>query len=263
MLLSLLFCINSFAEIIDVTIDNPSEWRAYDSKKWSGDTVRFLCPMYVTNNYFSNQLSIATQRLYSPTNQCEPGSAAMITMQSHNSSAQVSLTGVSGYHRVAERIDGLVAKISDYNVWQFISADGWHGTREDVMQPPSVDGDSTHTLLVCAWNLEYYLVENLGTGFGPDNQEQHELQRTKIQKALNKINADIYAFCEVEQGQSALSELAGVMGDNYTFINDGGVPYSSYIKVGYVYDSTKVETIGTLQNNNTSYQHRKKMITFR
>ncbi len=263
MLLSLVFCINSFAEIIDVTIDNPSEWKAYDSKQWSGDTVRFLCPMYVTNNYVANQLSISPQRLYSPTNLCEPSSEAMILMQSHNASAQVALTGISDYHRVAERIDGLVAKISNYSVWQFISADRWYGTREDVMLPPSVDGDSTHSLLVCAWNLEYYLVENFGTGFGPYNQEQHDRQRTKISEALNKINADIYAFCEVEQGQSALRELAGMSGSNYTFINDGGTANGSYIKVGYVYDSTKVETVGALQNNNTDYLHRKKMITFR
>ena len=251
------------AKIVTVSISDADRWSYGDMMAYSGDTVRFESPMFVMNNYYSDRLIIAPRRIYSPTNQFLPGSDEMLELQSLNSKAQVTLYGVSEYHRMAERISGLTVKVIASNQWQFISADGWTGTREDLMVPPSVDGDSIHNLLVCIWNLEYYLVENFGTGFGPENQAQHNEQRTKILKALRQINADIYGFCEIEQGQSALRELADSLGSNYTFINDGGTPFSSYVKVGYVYDSTKVEPVGPLQNNNTGVSQRKKMITFR
>jgi len=253
----------SNATIHNVDIANPQQWRVYEMFKYVGDTVLFDCPMYVINNYYSGQLTIAPQRLYSPTNQCMPGSQDMLNMQAMNSYTTASLNSISDYHRIAEQIDGLKVKVLSSDSWQYISADRWTGMREHVMVPPSVDGDSIHNLLVCVWNLEYYLAENFGTGFGPDNLEQHKRQQTKILKALRKINADIYGFCEIEQGQSALKELSDSLGNNYTYINDGGVPFSSYVKVGYVYDSTKVEVVGLLQNIDSYYQHRKKMITFR
>ncbi len=262
-LLFLLSSIVSYGTIHNVDIPNPQQWRAYDMFKYSGDTVHFDCPIYVVNNYYGGQLSVSPQRLYSPTNQCLPGTQEMLNMQTMNTYCLATLTSVSNYHRIAERIDGLTVRVVNSGSWQYISADNWTGTRHHTMQPPSVDGDSIHTLLVCAWNLEYYLVENLGTGFGPNDTEQHNRQRTKILSALRKINADIYGFCEIEQGQSALKELSDSLGNNYTFINDGGISYSSYVKVGYVYDSTKVEVVGPLQNNDMLYLHRKKMIVFR
>ena len=258
-----IFIAGTQAKIIDLNITDAEAWRVSHMDDYIGDTVHFIQPIYILNNYYSDYLTVSTRHLYSPTNQCLPGSSQMATLNSNNNYSQATLTGVGGYHRMTERIDGLVAKITNYNQWQYISADKWSGTRDDYMLPPSVDGDSTHRLLICAWNLEYYLAQNFGTGFGPDDAEAHHRQQTKILKALRLINADIYGFLEIEQGQAALQELSDSLGNKYTFVNDHGVAYSSYVKVGYVYDSTKVEVVGALQNNDVMVSHRKKMITFR
>jgi predicted extracellular nuclease len=131
----------------------------------------------------------------------------------------------------------------------------------------AIDMRGEHTLLVCCMNLEYYLVENWGTGYGPDNQSEHNKQRAKVSKALAKINADLYGFVEIEQGQSALAELAADLSKNtgrkFSYINDGGSPSGSYTKAGYVYCSDALEPHGSLRYNNEGVDNRKKTQAFR
>lgn len=248
-----------------ITINEPDRWTTTDINKYIGKTVKFASPMYVVNNYynFSNRLTIAPRRIYSPTNQCLPGSSEMAALITSNYTCQITLSNINDYHRIGEKINGLQVKIDAAGQWEYISADSWQGTRDDALLPPSVDGDSVHRLLVCAWNLEYYLTQSFGTGFGPDNQEQHNLQRHKIMQALRLINADIFGLIEIEQGQGALKELTDSLGGNYIFIDDKGYADGSYTKVGYIYDSTKVEPYGDLFNDDNILRNRKKMQIFR
>lgn len=262
-ILSILTTISSQAKIIDLSITDAEAWRVSNMDQYVGDTVRFIQPVYIINNYYSNSPTVSVRYLYQPSNMCLPGTVELSKMATANEQSQATLSGINEYHRMGERIDGLVARINSYSNWQYISADSWWGNRDNFSTPPSVDNNDTHTLLICAWNLEYYLVDNLGTGFGPENKEEHIRQRRKILSALHLINADIYGFMEVEQGQSALKELSDSLGPDFTYIDDKTTAYSSFTKVGFVYDSTKVEPIGQLQNNNQFTTHRKKMITFR
>jgi predicted extracellular nuclease len=115
-------------------------------------------------------------------------------------------------------------------------------------------------------NHEYYLVQNLGTGYGADSKAENEKQRAKVSKALAKVNADIYGFVEIEQGQSALAEIAADLtrntGRRFTYINDGGSASGSYTKAGYVYCSDKVQPHGNMRHNNEGVTNRKKMQAF-
>ena len=109
-------------------------------------------------------------------------------------------------------------------------------------------------------------MENLGTGYGADSYAEHQKQRAKVSAALAKINADIYGFVEIEQGQSALAEIASDLtkntGRRFSYINDGGSASGSYTKAGYVYCSDKVQPYGNIRQNNEGVNNRKKTQAF-
>ena len=262
-------CIHlSVLAVTQVSISDPETWRYTDLKKYVGQTVQFDVPFYVCNNY--NSLLISPRRTYSPTNQALPLSAEYSSILSLNSQGSVTLTGVSGYHRLGERLHNLTVKVNSQNSVSLVSCD-WRGnTRADLekgIDLEAIDMRGEHTLLVCCMNLEYYLVENWGTGYGPDNQSEHTKQRAKVSKALAKINADLYGFVEIEQGQSALAELASDLSKNtgrkFSYINDGGSASGSYTKAGYVYCSDVLEPHGSLRYNNEGVDNRKKTQAFR
>lgn len=79
------------------------------------------------------------------------------------------------------------------------------------------------------------------------------------------IDADIYGLIELEEGQNALAKLVGSMNDatapgRYAYINDGGLPDGTYIKVGYLYRTDKVTPYLNLKENTgpPSSKYRKK-----
>lgn len=253
-----------------VHITNPDTWSAKELSNYVGQTIRFDVPFYICNNYSYKQSSyiISPRRIYSPTNQTLPGSLAYQTIVSANQTGEITLTGINEYHRMGEQIIGLTVRVNSTTSISAVGSQTFKGnTRADMEAGmPSVDLRGKHNLLVCAMNLEYYLVDNLGTGFGPDNTTASNKQHTKIMAALSHIPADIFGFVEVEQGQAALKKLATSLstltGRNYSYINDGGSSYGSYTKSGYVYCTETVEPYGNLTSNNTAVSNRKKMIAF-
>lgn len=255
--------------VTQVSIPDPDTWRYTDLKKYIGQTVQFDVPFYVCNNY--NSITISPRRTYSPTNQALPLSAEYNSILSLNSQGSVTLTGVSGYHRLGERLHNLTVKVNSQTSVSLVSCD-WRGnTRADMekgIDLESIDMRGEHTLLVCCMNLEYYLVENLGSGsMGPKTREAHQKQRAKVSKALAKINADLYGFVEIELGQSALAELASDLtkntGRQFAYIDDGSSAKGTYTKAGYVYCSEVLEPHGGLRYNDEGVDNRKKTQAFR
>ena len=251
-----------------VHISNPETWTYSELKQYVGQTVQFDVPFYVCNNY--SGLTISPRRTYSPTNQALPLSDNYYSILSLNSTGNITLNNVSGYHRLGERLHNLTVKVNSTNNVSFVSCDWQGNTRADMEMGPdydAIDMRGKHTLLVCCMNLEYYLVENLGSGsMGPKTREAHQKQRAKVSKALAKINADLYGFVEIEQGQSALAEIASDLNKNtgrkFSYVDDGGSASGTYTKSGFVYCSDVLEPYGKLRENNTGVQNRKKTQAF-
>ena len=250
-----------------VHISDPETWTYSELKQYVGQTVTFDVPFYVCNNY--SGLTISPRRTYSPTNQALPLSNEYYSILSLNDNGSVKLSGVSDYHRLGERLHELTVKVNSQTSVAFVSCNWQGNTREDMEKGYDMSAVSKYgipSLIVCTMNLEYYLVENLGTGYGPEDQTAHQKQRTKVSKALAIINADIYGFVEIEQGQSALAELAADLtkntGRNFSYINDGGSPSGSYTKSGFIYCTDKVMPYGKLRENNTGVKNRKKTQAF-
>ena len=263
-----LLCGSAVAQTV-VHIDDAENWRYTELKSYVGQTIRFSVPMYVTNNYNSNSLTISPRRIYSPTNQTYPMSAEYNQLLTNNAYGVITLTNVSGYHRIGEQMVNLTVKVNSSNSVSLQSCEWVGNTREDMqkgfdMRAVSKLGDPS--LIVCTINLEYYLVENFGTGYGPDSYSEHQKQRAKVSQALATINADLYGFVEIEQGQGALAELAADLtkntGRTFDYINDGGSPSGSYTKAGFVYCTDKLIPYGKLRENNTGVNNRKKTQAF-
>ena len=252
-----------------ITITDPDLWTTTEMSQFVGKEVQFTTPFYVTNNSKTGQLTIAPRRIFNPTNQALPLSTDYHSILSLNEQGTLTLTNVSGYHRIDERVHNLKVKVNSYNSLSFISGD-WRGnTRADMEKGYDLEVINTrgeHTLLVCYMNLEYYLVDNFGTGYGPDDAAAHTKQRNKTSQALAKINADIYALVEIQTGQGALAELAADLtkntGRNFTYINDGSTTDGSYTKSGYIYCTDVVTPHGNMQHNDTYVQNRKKVQGF-
>ena len=273
----LLFGAGIQAKVYTIDVPDPMTWTTDAlAARSEGDTVLFNVPVIVNRNYGATGLTVSVRRIFSPTNQiypkCTPESSnclaeEYITLMTLNSKAPFTLTGC-GYHRNGERLMNLKAVVTGSLQLKFVSGT-WanYNTRDQVEHSvPSVDLRGTHNVLVCGANLEYYLVENLGTGYGPDSYSEHQKQRTKVKKALAEIGADLYGLVEIEQGQAALAEIASdltsLTGHPYDYINDGGGANGSYTKSGYVYRSDRLQPFGLLKSNNTVVQNRKKVQGF-
>ncbi len=251
----------------EVTIKDPATWTTNELSAYRGQTITFTTPFYVCNNY--NGLTISPRRTFIPTNQARPLSKEYYNLISANSTGEITLTGVNGYHRLGERIENLTVYVSSTSSLKAVGTQQFVGNTRAELQKgyPSVDIVGTHDLLICAFNLEYYLVETVGGDMGPQSTAEATRQHTKIMDALKHIQADIFGFVEVEQGQTALRKLAqsltSATGRQYSWIDDGGSASGTYTKSGYMYCTETVEPYGELKSNNTSVQNRKKMQGFR
>ena len=250
-----------------IHIADPETWTYSELKQYVGQTVQFDVPFYVCNNY--SGLTISPRRTYSPTNQCLPLSNEYNSILSLNSKGSIQLSGVSDYHRLGERLHNLTVKINSTTSVSLVSCDWQGNTRANMELGPDYDAINMrgqHTLLVCCMNLEYYLVENLGGDMGASNYSEHQKQRAKVSKALAKMNADLYGFVEIEQGQSALAEIASDLSQNtgrkFSYVNDGGSASGTYTKSGFVYCSDMLQPYGNLRENNTGVKERKKTQAF-
>ena len=251
-----------------ITITDPDLWTTSEMSQFVGKEVQFTTPFYVTNNTKSGQLTIAPRRIFNPTNQALPLSTEYQSILSLNEQGTLTLTNVSGYHRIDERVHNLKVKVNSYNSLSFISGD-WRGNTRAEMEKgynlQAINARGEHTLLVCYMNLEYYIVEAFDS-YGPANNTEHQAQRAKVSQALAKINADLYAFVEIQLGQGALAEIAADLtkntGRNFSYVNDGSSINGTYTKSGYVYCTDKVTPYGNMQHNDTYVQNRKKVQGF-
>lgn len=251
-----------------ITISNPDLWTANEMSQFVGKEVLFTTPFYVTNNTKSGQLTIAPRRIFNPTNQVLPLSSDYYSILSLNEQGTITLTNISDYHRIDERVYNLRVKVNSYNSLSFISGNWQGNTRAEMKKGidlKAIDARGVHTLLVCCMNLEYYIVEAFDS-YGPANNTEHQAQRAKVSKALALINADIYAFVEIQLGQGALAELAADLtkntGRNFTYINDGSSIDETFTKAGFVYCSDMVTPHKTIQHNDTYLENRKKVQAF-
>lgn len=107
---------------------------------------------------------------------------------------------------------------------------------------------------VCAQNLENYYY-NLNTGRGNYTEAERTEKTRKIVNMMLSVDADVYAFCELEAQPIILNQLADsanarVDGNPYVAVYDGiSVEWSESadynLKSGFIYNQNRVKTYGS------------------
>ena len=252
-----------------VSITDPENWKNTDLQKYVGQTIEFDVPFYVCKNNRNGELTISPRRIYQPTNQALPLSSEYNSMLSLHAYGTITLTNVKEYHRIDERLHKLTVKVNSERSVSLMSCEYRGNTRAELEKGYDsvvVNMRGEASVIVCCMNLEYYLTSKFGTGYGPETQADHTKQRAKVSQALAKINADLYGFVEIQQGQDALKEIANDLtkntGRKYSYVNDGGSVDGSMTKAGFVYCSDALTPFGKLRENDTYPTNRKKTQAF-
>ena len=128
------------------------------------------------------------------------------------------------------------------------------GTCQGVSAPPVALPDvGDGRLKVCAQNLLNYYY-NYNTGRGKYTAAEFAEKTRKITDAILWVDADIYAFCELEAQDIILRQLVDSLNKitnstTYSYvadeINEAWDSYDNNLKSGFIYRNDKVKTIGS------------------
>ncbi len=247
-----------------VTFSDLRYWTPAQLAPYVGKTIRLTQPWFV-NQLSGSGFYGGPRRLMAPTNQARPLTDDYKRIVSANNAGLVNVTGLGATPRMGEMLTDLVIKVNSTNSVSIVGTPKRHYTYAEMNTPPNVGNCNVK---VCCMNLCYFLVENLGSGSqGPTSSSQQRIQYLKILEALSAVNADIYAVCEIEQGQGALEKLANgltqELGRKFTYIDDGMSASGTWTKSGYIYCSDRIERTGSMDNNNIGVANRKKLQAFR
>ncbi len=139
--------------------------------------------------------------------------------------------------------------------------------------PVDIPDVGTGRLKVCAQNLLNYYY-NYNTGRGNYTREEFADKTHKIMDAMLWLDADIYAFCELEAQDIILRQLADSLNKQtnstaYTYVADNineewNEQYNNNLKSGFIYRKDKVKTIGSSTGAYYSgyYNHTMRIQTF-
>lgn len=255
----------------DELISNPGDY--------INSTIEIYDTLYIVsvknwNKY--GEVTISNERLMTPTDVALPGSTDYNTILSKNNSNKIIVSdgsntqypnprpwaGSDGACRAGSYTTYIKGKFTNTSFGYTITPTN-NLTFQGNERPTTVENLGEYNLKVCSFNLEYYLATNYGEGYGPDNETEAEHQHNKIIKALQAIDADIFGFAEVQQGQDALAKIVNALNENnqgkhYAYIDDGTTGNTTFTKVGFVYRDDLLNPIRQIQSNNTGTKHRKK-----
>lgn len=215
-----------------------------------GKTVEITNPLEVCGNYYDS-LILAPKRLYVPEEHALGLAEGDSTMywQIYRSHRQqmVSLScKISNYKvRTGAVIKHLTAKVVAPGKLVTGATPKFHNNQPQA-RPKMPKGG----LLICASNIQNYFYDLGGYAQRKTTTKQQAMQTLKISKALTHINADIYAICEIQRGDSAPQMLVDAMNqmvkkEVYAFVSDGW-DNQDMISCGYIYRKDKVQPYGEL-----------------
>jgi len=267
MFVVLLFAVGSFAQAITVaeaiaiglaqTENNVPTAETYTIEGY----VNVITANNFNTNYNNMDFWIADQR-------GTAGTTALGALQCYHARPNRELQ-VGDKVRVVTRLKRFYNTVETYSNNVPVT---WLESAPDDPEPEIVTG----SLRVCAQNLENYYY-NYNTGRGNYTPEEFAAKTHKIVNAMLDIDADIYAFCEVEAKPIVLQQLADSMNayadavGRYVAVSDNidedwTAERDYNIKSGFIYRTDKVATVGSnygAVGGNGYYAHTMRIQAFR
>lgn len=230
------------------------EWPSSFADGWDkyiGKMVHLTTPLYVCGNYYDS-LILAAERLYVPEEKAvglaDGDSTAYWAIKKSNREKMISLScNIRNYEvRTGAVVKNLQARVVAPGKLVTGATPKFINNKPEP-KPKMLKGG----LLVCAANIQNYFYDLGGYAQRKTTKEQQTLQTLKICKAFKQINADIYALCEIQKGDSAAQMLVDAMNkmakkNLYAYVSHGWTN-SDMISCGYIYRTDKVKPYGEMQ----------------
>mgnify|MGYP002517426842 FL=1 len=244
----IIFCTHSLFAIEKVTFPD-SFADGWD--KYIGKTVQITNPLYVCGNYYDS-LILAPERLYVPEERAvglaEGDSTTYWSIKQTNRNIRINLScKVTNYKiRTGAIIKGLKARVVAPGKLVTGTTPKFSNNKPETK--PKMPKTN---LLICATNLQNYFYNLGGYAHRKTTKEQHDIQTEKISKALTHINADIFAICEIQKGDSAPMMLVSAMNKlakktTSAYVSQGWTNGDT-LSCGYIYRTDRVKPYGELQ----------------
>ncbi len=243
-----------------VNISIPSDLNAsLAGKKIKVSNTLYVTSLYGTSGKPEGNVTLSSEILRTPTDITLPGSADYTSVVKSNAAnrlvlsvpASVVLTDASTqtlrFGATVTGLQGILTHNLNTNVYTLTMDSKPTITGNER---PSVPTASGYNLKVASMNLEYYIASPSawGKGYGADNEAQFNRQHLKVMAALKEVDADVYAICEIQEGDYSVYELTKSINDAfgltavYKYIDSGDTgSTSTYTKNVFIYNSAKVK----------------------
>ncbi len=274
------------AQPVSVTlpVGNLTDWESLESMQVTFPQQLVVADHYNLGTY--GELTLAPQRLFTPTNQFRPGTPEAVALASQNSRSKIVLDDlVNGKNpatiiypapglnmnnpvRVGDAVNANLSGILDYSfsAWRLLPAGTVQFTANNLREEQPAMRNLGNLVVTSANVLNYFNGDGQGGGFptsrGASTAVEFERQADKIVAALSAINADVVGLMEIENdgygSTSAIVDLVSRLNQRlgagtYQFVQVPGSTAlgSDEISVGMLYKPAKVTPLGNAVTTST------------
>lgn len=227
----------------------------------NGKEVIFKLPLTVSQTYYkspSGNLLLFPGIPYTPTEVVLPGSTA-ITMAQWIAKYQITLLSSRFSYLNSDQTLRTGSSVTDLQ--GILTYNGTKYSIQPTVQPVFGGNERTltagsvgnSTLKVASFNVEYYMASPTiwknSQNNGASSEAEFKRQRSKVLAALKGLNADIYALCEVGQGNASVTDIVNGLNEltgttDFAYVADGDFTETTYTKNVFVYNKKKVTPYG-------------------
>ena len=269
---------------VTLPVNSLNQWESLESMQVTFPQQLVVADHYNLGTY--GELTLAPQRLFTPTNQFRPGTAEAVALASQNSRSKIVLDDlVNGKNpatiiypapglnmnnpvRVGDAVNANLSGILDYSfsAWRLLPAGTVQFTANNLREEQPAMRNLGSLIVTSANVLNYFNGDGQGGGFptsrGASTAVEFERQADKIVAALSAINADVVGLMEIENdgygSTSAIVDLVSRLNQQlgagtYQFVQVPGSTElgSDEISVGMLYKPAKVTPVGNAVTTST------------
>lgn len=218
--------------------------------QYVGKMVQITTPLYVCGNYYDS-LILSPDRLYVPEERAyglADGDSTeywVIKKANRENSLRLSCKITNYKVRTGAVLKNLTARVVAPGKLVTGAAPTFLNNKPEAKPKMPKNG-----LLICAANIQNYFFDLGGYAQRKTTKKQQLLQTEKICNAFQQIDADIYALCEIQRGDSAPQMLVDAMNamakkEKYAYVSDGW-DNQDMISCGYIYRKDRVRAYGEM-----------------
>ena len=269
---------------VTLPVGNLTDWESLESMQVTFPQQLVVADHYNLGTY--GELTLAPQRLFTPTNQFRPGTPEAVALASQNSRSKIVLDDLANGKnpatiiypapglnmnnpvRVGDAVNANLSGILDYSfsAWRLLPAGAVQFTANNLREEQPAMRNLGNLVVTSANVLNYFNGDGQGGGFptsrGASTAVEFERQADKIVAALSAINADVVGLMEIENdgygSTSAIVDLVSRLNQRlgagtYQFVQVPGSTAlgSDAISVGMLYKPAKVTPLGNAVTTST------------